>query len=54
MKLRLNLLQQQLSPHFMFNSLSVLQGLITIDSEKAEKYVDTLSDLDEIYHPKCR
>ena len=45
LKLRLNLLQQQLSPHFMFNSLSVLQGLITIDSEKAEKYVDTLSDL---------
>ena len=45
LKLRLNLLQQQLSPHFMFNSLSVLQVLITIDSEKAEKYVDTLSDL---------
>lgn len=42
--LRLNLLQQQLSPHFMFNSLSTLQGMIAADSEKAEDYVATLSD----------
>lgn len=42
-RLRLNLLQQQLSPHFLFNSLSVLQGMIVADSEKAEHYVGTLS-----------
>lgn len=45
MKLRLNLLQQQLSPHFMFNSLSTLQGIISVDPQKAEEYVITLSDI---------
>lgn len=44
-KLRLKLLQQQLSPHFMFNSLSVLQGMIAVDTKKAEEYVVTLSDI---------
>lgn len=43
MLLRLNLLQQQLSPHFMFNSLSTLQGLIAAEPQKAEEYVATLS-----------
>jgi len=44
MRLRLNLLQQQLSPHFMFNSLSTLQGMIAADPHKAEEYVSALSD----------
>lgn len=41
--LRLSLLQQQLSPHFMFNSLSTLQGMIASEPHKAEEYVLTLS-----------
>lgn len=45
MKLRLNLLQQQLSPHFMFNSLSTLQVIIAVNPQKAEEYVITLSDI---------
>lgn len=43
--LRLNLLQQQLSPHFMFNSLSTLQGLIATNKQKAEEYVASLSQI---------
>lgn len=45
MKLRLKLLQQQLSPHFMFNSLSTLQGMIASEPQKAEAYVYTLSSI---------
>lgn len=45
MQLRLNLLQQQLSPHFMFNSLSTLRGMIAADPRKAEDYVVRLSDI---------
>lgn len=45
MSLRLKLLQQQLSPHFMFNSLSTLQGMIASNPQKAEEYVATLSDI---------
>lgn len=44
MRLRLNLLQQQLSPHFMFNSLSTLQGVIAVDPQMAEEYLGNLSD----------
>lgn len=44
-RLRLNLLQQQLSPHFLFNSLSTLQGIILSDSQKAERYVVSLSNI---------
>lgn len=45
MRLRLTLLQQQLSPHFMFNSLSTLQGMIAADPQMAEDYVAALSDI---------
>lgn len=45
MQLRLSLLQQQLSPHMVFNSLSSLQGMIAIDAKKAETYVATLSHI---------
>lgn len=44
-RLRLSLLQQQLSPHFMFNSLSTLQGMIAADPQKAEDYVADLSHI---------
>lgn len=43
--LRLNLLQQQLSPHFMFNSLSTLRGMIIADPRKSEDYVIQLSNI---------
>lgn len=45
MQLRLNLLQQQLSPHFMFNSLSTLRGIIVADPQRAEGYVIELSNI---------
>ncbi|WP_163407891.1 sensor histidine kinase [Flavobacterium ajazii] len=35
---------QQLQPHFLFNSLSVLKSLIKVDNEKAENYAIKLSD----------
>lgn len=45
MQLRLRLLQQQLSPHFMFNSLSLLRGMIAVDPQKADEYVSALSNV---------
>lgn len=38
------LLVQQLQPHFLFNSLSILKSLISENSSQAEKYVINLSD----------
>lgn len=42
---RKRLLQQQISPHFIFNSLSTLKGLIKTDPQRAADYVVTLSDI---------
>lgn len=39
----MELLKMQLNPHFIFNSLSVLASLISIDAVKAEHYVVRLS-----------
>lgn len=41
--LEMQLLKMQLNPHFIFNSLSVLTGLIRIDATRAENYVVRLS-----------
>ncbi len=38
-------LKQQLSPHFLFNSLNTLRGLIGNDDERAIDYVDNLADM---------
>ncbi|HPH92452.1 MAG TPA: histidine kinase [Ferruginibacter sp.] len=38
-------LKQQLHPHFLFNSLSTLRSLITRSPQKAEEYVERLSEL---------
>lgn len=38
-------LKGQLNPHFLFNSLSTLTGIITIDQEKAVSYVEELSNM---------
>ena len=43
LQLQLNSLQQQLNPHFFFNSLNVLSELIYIDVEKSEAYINELS-----------
>lgn len=38
-------LKNQLDPHFLFNSLNTLSGLIGSDTEKAQQYVQQLSDI---------
>lgn len=42
-RLEMRLLKMQMNPHFVFNSLSVLAGLINIDAKRAEDYVIRLS-----------
>ncbi len=38
-------LKGQLNPHFLFNSLSTLTGIIHMDSDKAVNYVEELSNM---------
>ncbi len=38
-------LKNEVSPHFLFNSLSVLQGLVNNDKDKANEYIKHLSNL---------
>ncbi|MEO0526154.1 MAG: histidine kinase [Bacteroidota bacterium] len=45
LQLQLNSLQQQLNPHFFFNSLNTLSELIYIDVEKSEFYINKLSQV---------
>ncbi|HOZ79116.1 MAG TPA: histidine kinase [Ferruginibacter sp.] len=40
---QLNGLKSQVNPHFLFNSLNSLSGLIQDDEEKAEKFLDEMS-----------
>lgn len=40
-----DLLRQQLSPHFLFNSLNTLQGLISPDNEAARQFLLKLSSV---------
>ncbi|PWJ44208.1 sensor histidine kinase [Sediminitomix flava] len=42
-KYRYELLKNQINPHFLFNSLSVLSPLISISQDKAKKYVNSFS-----------
>ena len=42
---RFEALKSQLDPHFLFNSLNTLQSLITLDTEKAENYIQQLSSV---------
>lgn len=44
-RIRYEALKNQLDPHFLFNSLNTLNGLIGIDDEKAHDYVDNLSSV---------
>ncbi|MBX9784805.1 MAG: histidine kinase [Chitinophagaceae bacterium] len=45
MEAKVNSLKEQLHPHFLFNSLSTLRSLITRSPEKAEIYLEQLSEL---------
>lgn len=42
-KVKYEALKNQLDPHFLFNSLNTLNGLISMDEDKAHEYVDNLS-----------
>ena len=43
--IRFEVLKNQINPHFMFNSLNVLSGLIDTDSEKAQDFIDEFSHI---------
>lgn len=45
MRTRYDALKNQLDPHFLFNSLNTLNGLIGMDDEKAHDYVENLSSI---------
>jgi len=38
-------LKSQINPHFMFNSLNVLSGLINVDIDKAQLFIDEFSQI---------
>ena len=42
---RYEVLKSQVDPHFLFNSLNTLDGLISMDTEKAHEYVQNLSSV---------
>ena len=44
-RIRYEALKNQLDPHFLFNSLNTLDGLIGIDNERAHEYVQNLSQV---------
>ena len=44
MRIRYKTLEQQVSPHFLFNSLNTLDGLIGIDNNSAHSFLHSLSD----------
>lgn len=43
MRTKYEVLKNQMNPHFMFNSLNTLQGLIATDKDKAQDYLQELS-----------
>lgn len=46
---RFNSLQQQVNPHFLFNSLNILSALIRKDAQRAEVFTQKLSELYRFY-----
>lgn len=44
-QVRFEVLKSQINPHFMFNSLAVLSGLIEEDIEKAQKFLNGFSSI---------
>lgn len=44
-QIRFEVLKSQINPHFMFNSLNVLSGLIETDIKKAQLFIDEFSHI---------
>ena len=44
-RIKYEALKNQLDPHFLFNSLNTLNGLIGVDDDRAHEYVDNLSSV---------
>lgn len=44
-QIRFEMLRSQINPHFMFNSLNVLSGLIEKDVKKAQEFIDEFSQI---------
>lgn len=44
-QMRFEMLKSQINPHFMFNSLNVLSGLIEKDVTKAQEFIDEFSQI---------
>jgi len=44
-QIRFEVLKNQINPHFMFNSLNVLSGLIDKDTGKAQEFIDEFSHI---------
>ncbi len=42
-QIRFEVLKSQINPHFLFNSLNVLSGLVSKDTEKAQQFIDEFS-----------
>jgi len=42
---RFELLKNQINPHFMFNSLNVLSGLVEQDAAKAQQFIDEFAQI---------
>ncbi|HLO90994.1 MAG TPA: histidine kinase [Lentimicrobium sp.] len=43
--IRFEVLKNQINPHFMFNSLNVLSGLIEKDADKAQQFIDEFAHI---------
>lgn len=43
--MRFEILKQQINPHFMFNSLNVLSGLVRKNADLAEQFIDAFADV---------
>lgn len=44
-QIRFEMLKSQINPHFMFNSLNVLSGLLEKDTAKAQQFIDEFSQI---------
>ncbi|WP_162416575.1 sensor histidine kinase [Cyclobacterium roseum] len=44
-QIKFEVLKSQINPHFMFNSLNVLSGLVNKDTQKAQQFIDEFSHI---------
>jgi hypothetical protein len=44
-QIKFEVLKSQINPHFLFNSLNVLSGLINVDVNKAQSFIDEFSQI---------